>query len=92
MSESEGYNRVSTFYFDAGGEEWEVLGYEEAWLEFKETRRSGHEDTHVYAQADLVDERWVINKDESGNLYHYRAAGVAADIEAFLNEHGAPCE
>ncbi len=93
MSESEGYSRESTWwFFYVGGEEWAVTGYDDDWVAFKETRCNGQEDNHVVGEALLVDGLWALDKSAYPELEHYRdgKTQLARDIEAFLNQHGAP--
>lgn len=82
-------SRYKTQYsFEAGGEGWVVIDFDDDEMTIKETRCNGQEDCHMMATLQRVDGAWKL---EQPNMIAEEAGErVAAAVEAFVTENGPP--
>lgn len=85
----EPYRKYVSWIFDCAGENWEMsVSPDRTSCRIEETRKSGHEDTHMAASIELVGGKWKIEYPEYSNIDQKDCK----KIEAYLNEHGLPAD
>ena len=85
-----GYKKKVTYHFEVDDETWAILNFDEDSIEFEETNKNGQEDTHIWGDADLGEDGWVIDKETREMMEMYRNDETASAIEAFFNKYGVP--
>jgi hypothetical protein len=90
------YKRKITFEFEFENEILETDGWilqpdGGKYLEWSETERNGHEDTHIGGDLWFENETWVTSEPECHqDVDNYRYDGWLADLITFLNNNPPP--
>lgn len=90
------YNKSVTYLFEVCDEEIEIVEFDTDYVELRETRCNGQEDTHMAETLVLVDGRWKW-QGEGESWYRnsfvtYHSQELADDIVAYITKHGIPSD
>ncbi len=86
----EGYEKRTTYRFEAGGETWEICWFSDNFMEIIETSKNGQEDCHTAFDINLVDDHWVIDDVGRKRILENWWATTADEIQTFINKNGPP--
>jgi len=85
-----GYTKRVTYTFEAGGETWEIDGWNDDWVEISETSKNGQEDTHCSATLEFKDGIWEMDEWCRKQLDMYWYGYTADEIIKYITENGLP--